>query len=247
MYNVKEDFKKFANSQGIATTTMDDFEKYQISNNTPYILEERQMNVTQMDVFSRMMLDRIIFVTGGVDQRMSDVVQAQLLFLESLDRDKDITFYLNSPGGSVNAGLGMVDTMNFVNPDIATVNIGMCASMGSILLGAGTVGKRSSLGFSKVMIHQVSSGASGTVMDNRISHMEAEKYNYILFKLLSQYSGKKFDDVLEMANRDKWLNSQEALDFGIIDEVLQPKGQPSITDYMKGFDSYYKKIVSNLK
>tara|TARA_B100000767_G_scaffold275455_1_gene312501 strand:- start:3581 stop:4315 length:735 start_codon:yes stop_codon:yes gene_type:complete len=242
---MKENFKKFAKDKGITSTEIDDYANHIESSLTPYILEEREMRVTQMDIFSRLMRDRILFLYGEVNDQMSSIVQAQLLFLDNAD-DNDITLKISSPGGSVLSGLGMVDVMNYIKSDVATVNMGMCASMGSILLGAGTKGKRASLPFSKVMVHQVSSGARGTVMDNRISHIESEKYNYILFKLLSQYSGKDFDYVLELANRDKWFNSDEALEFGIIDEVIDT-GQPSISKYLEGFDEYYQGIITDVR
>lgn len=211
---------------------------------TPYILEEREMRATQIDVFSRLMRDRIIWVSGVVDQHMSDIVQAQLLFLDSTEK-KDISLYINSPGGSVLCGLGIVDLMNYIKSDIATINIGMCASMGSVLLSSGTKGKRSSLIYSKVMTHQVSHGTQGNVQDTRINQMEAEKYNYILFKMLAKNCGKTFDEVLEFSRRDRWYNSDEALKFGLIDEVigLDEKGSNSITSMLDGFDKYYKKEV----
>jgi ATP-dependent Clp protease protease subunit len=209
---------------------------------TPYILEEREMRVTQMDVFSRLLRDRIIWVSGGVNQHMSDIVQAQLLFLDSVEK-KDISLYINSPGGSVLCGLGIVDLMNYIKSDVATINIGMCASMASILLSSGTKGKRSSLVYSKVMIHQVSSGSSGHIEDNRISQMEAEKYNYILFKMLSKNTGRTFDEVLEGARRDHWLNSDEALKFGLIDEVIGLDKTTSISESLDGFEEYYTREV----
>jgi ATP-dependent Clp protease protease subunit len=235
------EFKKFSLSEGISSSNL---ERYQnlIENRTPYILEEREMRVTQMDVFSRLMKDRIIFLTGVVDSNMCDIVQAQLLFLDSMDNN-DITLYINTPGGSVLHGLGIVDVMNYIKSDIATTNVGMAASMGSVLLSSGQKGKRSSLNFSRVMIHQVSSGASGNVQDIRISQMESEKYNYILFKILAENSGKDFQEVLEAARRDKWLNSKEALDFGFIDEIILPEGKISISNLMVGFEDYYDKEV----
>lgn len=238
---MKDEFKKFARDHKVTSTMVDDYSKYIESSLTPYILEEREMRVTQMDVFSRLMRDRILFLYGPVNDQMASIVQAQLMFLDNIG-DGDIKFNLSSPGGSVLSGLSIVDMMNYVKSDIMTVNVGMSASMGSIILGAGTPGKRASLPFSRVMIHQVSSGTQGTVMDNRINHKESEKYNYILFKLLSQYTGKDFDYVLEMANRDKWFNSDEAIEFGIIDEVID-NGQPSVSSYLEGFDDYYTKIM----
>jgi ATP-dependent Clp protease protease subunit len=238
-----KDFKKYALSEGISSMNLHYFEKGLVENSmTPYILEEREMRVTQMDIFSRLMRDRILWVAGVVNTQMSTVVQAQLMYLDSVET-KDITMHVDSPGGSVLAGLGMVDVMRYINSDVATINTGMAASMGSILLSSGTKGKRSSLNFSKVMIHQVSSGASGHVEDNRISQMESEKYNYILFKMLSENSGRPFDEVLESARRDKWLNSQEALDFGFIDEVIITDKAKSISTYLEGFDDYYTKEI----
>ena len=237
-----KDFKKFALSEGISSLTMHHYEENLKNSLTPYILEEREMRVTQMDVFSRLLRDRIIWVSGVVNQHMCDVTQAQLMFLDSTE-NKDITMHINSPGGSVLHGLGMVDVMRYIKSDVATINTGMAASMGSILLSSGTKGKRSSLNFSKVMIHQVSSGAQGHVEDNRISQMESEKYNYILFKMLAENSGKSFEEVLESARRDKWLNSQEALEFGFIDEIITSEKGSSIVQLMDGFDEYYTKEI----
>jgi ATP-dependent Clp protease protease subunit len=211
---------------------------------TPYILEEREMRVTQMDVFSRLMRDRIIWVSGVVNQHMSDIVQAQLLFLDSVEK-KDITLYINSPGGSVLCGLGIVDLMNYIKSDVATVNIGMCASMGSVLLSSGEKGKRSSLVYSKVMTHMVSSQFGGNLQDTTISHLESHKYNFILFKLLAKNCGKTFDEMLESSRRDKWFNSQEALDFGLIDEVIGVDKFEGIDKQLEGFDAYYEKEVLN--
>jgi ATP-dependent Clp protease protease subunit len=236
--NQGKDFKKFALSQGISSTSLDAFE----NSMTPYILEEREMRVTQMDIFSRLMRDRILWVSGPVNQQMSDIVQAQLLYLDSVEK-RDITLYINSPGGSVLCGLGIVDLMNYISSDVVTVNIGMCASMASILLSSGCKGKRSSLVYSKVMIHQVSSGSSGHIEDNRISQMEAEKYNYILFKILAQNTGKSFDDVLEGARRDHWLNSDESLKFGLIDEIIGLDKTPSISQHLEGFEDYYNREI----
>ena len=238
-----KDFKKYALSEGISSLNLDYFEKGLVENSmTPYILEEREMRVTQMDIFSRLMRDRILWVAGVVNTQMSTVVQAQLMYLDSVEK-KDIKMHIDSPGGSVLAGLGMVDVMRYINSDVETINTGMAASMGSILLSSGTKGKRASLNFSKVMIHQVSSGASGHVEDNRISQMESEKYNYILFKMLAENSGRDFDYVLESARRDNWLNSQEALDFGFIDEIIITDKSTPITTYLDGFEDYYTKEV----
>ena len=189
---------------------------------TPYILEERQMNVTIMDVFSRLMMERIIWVAGGVDDHMSTICQAQLMFLDSTEK-KDITMHIDSPGGSVKSGLSMVDVMDYIRCDIRTVNTGMAASMGSVLLGAGTKGKRSSLRFSKTMLHQSSGGAGGNIQDARINFIEWEKTNKILFELLGGYCGKSAEEVTQDATRDFWLSAEEAVAYGIIDEVVLPK------------------------
>jgi len=239
--NYTKEFQKFATKHiGLNESLVDNF----TAGLTPYILEEREMRATQIDVFSRLMRDRIIWVSGAVDQHMSDIVQAQLLFLDSTEK-KDISLYINSPGGSVLCGLGIVDLMNYIKSDIATINIGMCASMGSVLLSSGTKGKRSSLIYSKVMTHQVSHGTQGNVQDTRINQLEAEKYNYILFKMLAKNCGKTFDEMIAISERDKWYNSDEALKFGLIDEVigLDDKGTNSITSMLDGFDKYYKKYV----
>jgi ATP-dependent Clp protease protease subunit len=237
-----KDFKKFALSEGISSMNLHYYEDQIESSMTPYILEEREMRVTQMDIFSRLMRDRILWVAGVVNQNMSTVVQAQLMYLDSVEK-RDIKMHIDSPGGSVLAGLSMVDVMRYINSDVETINTGMAASMGSILLSSGTKGKRSSLNFSKVMIHQVSSGAQGHVADNRISQMESEKYNYILFKMLAENSGRDFQYVLDAARRDKWLNSKEALDFGFIDEIIVSDKTSSITTLMDGFEEYYNREV----
>jgi len=191
---------------------------------TPYILEERELRVTQMDIFSRLMMERIIWLAGPVNDRMSTVVQAQLMFLDNLEK-KDITLHVDSPGGSVKSGLSIVDVMDYVSSDIVTINTGMAASMGSILLGAGTKGKRSSLRFSKVMLHQVSSGAQGTLADIEISLNEAKKYNTTLFGLLGEYTGKDPEQVKKDADRDLWLTAEQALEYGLIDDIIINKNK----------------------
>jgi ATP-dependent Clp protease protease subunit len=239
--NYGKEFRSFAKSEGISSLSLDQFE----AGLTPYVLEERELRATQIDIFSRLLRDRILWVSGAVDQHMSDIVQAQLLFLDSVEK-KDITLYINSPGGSVMCGLGIVDLMNYVSSDIVTTNIGMCASMGSVLLSSGTKGKRSSLIHSKVMTHQVSHGSQGNVQDTRINQLEAEKYNYILFKMIADNCGKTFDEVLDFSRRDRWYNSDEALKFGLVDEVIGTNKDKSITQYLDGFDEYYKKEVIKL-
>lgn len=224
--NFGKEFKDYSTKHlGINANLFDNYAGLQINNSmTPYILEEREMRVTQMDIWSRLMKDRILWVSGVVDQRMSDLVQAQLLFLDSLEK-RDITMYINSPGGSVLAGLSMVDVMEYINSDVATCNIGLCASMGSVLLAAGTKGKRSSLRFSRTMIHQSSGGAGGNIQDAEISFQEWQKYNTLLFNLLGEYTGKNGEQVKADATRDKWFGAQEAFEYGLIDEVIKTKKQ----------------------
>jgi len=218
-----QDFKKYAMSDhNISSLNMDYYEKQIKGSLTPYILEEREMRVTQMDIFSRLMRERLLWVAGPVNDRMSTVVQAQLMYLDSAD-NMDITMHIDSPGGSVKSGLSMVDVMDYIKCDIRTVNTGMAASMGSVLLGAGTKGKRSSLRFSKTMLHQSSGGAGGNIQDARINFAEWEKTNKILFELLGGFCGKTPEQVTEDASRDFWLTAQEAVDYGIIDEVVMKK------------------------
>ena len=207
---------------GKPSSHLDYFSKQIESSMTPYILEEREMRVTQMDIFSRLMRDRLLWVAGPVDDNMSTIVQAQLMFLDSTDK-ADITMHIDSPGGSVKSGLSMVDVMEYISCDIRTVNTGMAASMGSVLLGAGTKGKRSSLRFSKTMLHQTSGGAGGNIQDARINMIEWEKVNNILFDLLGSYCNKPAKQVMEDASRDLWLSAEEALEYGIIDEIVKTK------------------------
>lgn len=238
-----KDFKKFALSRGISSMNLHYYEQQIEASRTPYILEEREMRMTQMDVFSRLLMDRQLFITGVVDQTMADITQAQLLFLESLDKKSDITMMISSPGGSVLSGLSIIDTMNYITPDVATINLGLAASMGSCLLSSGAKGKRSSLISSRVMLHHVSSGTQGVIDDQRVSIMESEKYNYLLFKILSNNCGKTFEEVHDDSMRDRWFNSKEALDYGLIDEIIGLEKSPSIDDLMEGFDKYYDKYV----
>ena len=217
------EFKNFAvKHMGIATTTLEDYMKAEHASMTPYILEEREMRVTQMDIFSRLMKDRIIWIGHEVNDHMSQIVQAQLMFLDNLSQD-DITMHIDTPGGSVKSGLSMYDVMNYIHSDIITINTGMAASMGSILLGAGTKGKRYSLKHSRVMLHQLSSGTSGNIQDTRIQFEESEKYNKILFDILGNACDKKPSVVLKDAERDKWLNAEEAKAYGIIDDIIIKK------------------------
>lgn len=240
--DIKKEFNSFAKSKGVSSQINDLYQK-QVQGLTPYILEERELRATQIDVFSRLLMDRIIWLSGPVTQQMSDIVQAQLLFLDSVDPKRDITLYVNSPGGSVMCGLGIVDVMNYISADIATINIGMAASMGSVILSSGTKGKRSSLIYSKVMTHQVSHGTEGVIEDTRINQLEAEKYNYILFKLLAKNCGKTFEEMLESSRRDKWFNSQEALEFGLIDDIIGVNKMDGIDKQLEGFEDYYQREV----
>ena len=219
--NITKEFSLYSKDFRVPTTTLDSYLEVQNSM-TPYILEERELRVTQMDIFSRLMMDRIIWVAGVVNDQMSTIVQAQLMFLDSLDKKKDITLHIDSPGGNVKSGLSMVDVMQYISPDINTINTGMAASMGSILLGAGTKGKRSSLRFSKTMLHQSSGGAQGNIQDARITMIEWEKTNKILFELLGEFCGKDPQQIINDTTNDKWLDAKEALEYGIIDEVINP-------------------------
>jgi len=220
-----KEFKKFATKdQGISSLYYDQIVSSMTPVGlTPNIIEERQMNVASMDVFSRLMADRIIWVAGPVDDRMAIIVQAQLMFLSQVDAKRAITMHIDSPGGSVKAGLGMVDVMEYIPNDIETINTGMAASMGSVLLGAGTKGMRSSLKHSRTMLHQSSGGAGGNIQDARITFDEWEKVNTELFKLLGSYCDKDPKKVMKDASRDLWLSADEALKYGIIDEVIKPK------------------------
>jgi len=218
-----KDFKKFALSDHNVSSLNLHYYGKQIENSmTPYILEEREMRATQIDIFSRLMRDRILWVAGVVDDNMSTVVQAQLMYLDSVD-NSDITMHIDSPGGSVKSGLSMVDVMDYIKCDIRTINTGFAASMGSVLLGAGTKGKRSSLRFSRTMLHQSSGGFRGNIQDAEIDMVEWKKINQTLFDLLGSYCGKTAKQVMKDASRDLWLSSSEALAYGIIDEIVTTK------------------------
>ncbi|MFN4854274.1 MAG: ATP-dependent Clp endopeptidase proteolytic subunit ClpP [Bacteroidota bacterium] len=219
--DTNNDFRKFAvHSRGISGNTFDSYHRHQVTSLTPYILEERQLNVSQMDVFSRLMMDRIIFLGTGIDDQVANIVQAQLLFLQSTDPRKDIQIYLNSPGGSVYAGLGIYDTMHYIEPDVATICTGMAASMGAVLMCAGAKGKRSALKHARVMIHQPLGGAQGQASDIEITAREIQKLKKELYEIISQHSGKPFDKVWADSDRDYWMTAEEARDYGMIDEVL---------------------------
>lgn len=219
--NYNEEFRKYAMSDhSISSSNMDYYQKQIEASMTPYILEERELRVTQMDIFSRLMRDRVLWVAGPVNDQMSTVVQAQLMFLDTTS-DDDITMHIDSPGGSVKSGLSMVDVMEYIKCDIRTVNTGMAASMGSVLLGAGTKGKRASLRHSRTMLHQSSGGFSGNIQDAEIDWQEWQKINQELFVLLGEYCDKTAEQVKNDATRDLWLTADEALDYGIIDDVIR--------------------------
>lgn len=239
--DIRKDFTKYAISSGVSSLKVDNYFSSIENTLTPYILEERELRATQIDVFSRLMRDRIIWVSGVVNDNMSTVVQAQLMYLDSVQK-LDITMHVDSPGGSVKSGLSMIDVMNYVNSDIQTINTGMAASMGSVILSSGTKGKRSSLLHSKVMTHMVSSQYGGNIQDTSISHLESHKYNYILFNILAKNCGKTFEEMIESSRRDRWFDSKEALDFGLIDEVI---GLDKDNNMMDGFENYYKNEVLN--
>lgn len=220
MFN-PEDFRKYATKEkGISSLTLDRFESTYANYISPTIIEERQMNVASMDVFSRLMMDRIIFLGVPINDYVANIIQAQLLFLESVDAEKDIQIYLNSPGGGVYAGLGIYDTMQYINPDVATICTGMAASMGAVLLCAGAEGKRTALKHSRVMIHQPLGGAQGQASDIEITAREIQKLKNELYQIISDHSGKSFDDVWKDGDRDYWMTSTEAKAYGMIDEVL---------------------------
>jgi ATP-dependent Clp protease protease subunit len=218
-----KEFKKYATKHaGIQSMYVD---QYVDASLTPYIIEERQMNVAQMDVFSRLMMDRIIFLGTGINDQVANIVQAQLLFLESADAKKDIQIYINSPGGSVYAGLGIYDTMPVVNPDVATICTGMAASMGAVLMCAGTAGKRSALKHSRIMIHQPMGGAQGQASDMEITLQEILKLKKELYSIIAHHSGQPFDKVEADSDRDYWMTSEEAKAYGMVDEILLGKNQ----------------------
>ncbi|HHB52742.1 MAG TPA: ATP-dependent Clp endopeptidase proteolytic subunit ClpP [Saprospiraceae bacterium] len=212
-----KEFKKFATKHhGISSMHYDKL----VSSVTPYIIEERQLNVAQMDVFSRLMMDRIIFLGTAIDDQVANIIQAQLLFLSSVDSSKDISIYMNTPGGSVYAGLGIYDTMQFIQPDVATICTGMAASMGAVLMVAGTKGKRSALPHSRIMIHQPMGGAQGQASDIEITAREILKLKKELYEIIAKHSGQKFKKVEADSDRDYWMKAAEAKEYGMIDEIL---------------------------
>jgi ATP-dependent Clp protease protease subunit len=188
---------------------------------TPNILEERQLNISQMDVFSRLMMDRIIFLGTAIDDHIANIIQAQLLFLQSADAKRDIQIYINSPGGSVYAGFGIYDTMQFISPDVATICTGMAASMASVLLCAGAKGKRAALPHSRVMLHQPSGGAQGTASDIEIAALQVSKIKKELYEIIAKHSGQDYETVYRVSDRDHWMIAAEAKEFGMVDEILE--------------------------
>ncbi|MBO4397736.1 MAG: ATP-dependent Clp endopeptidase proteolytic subunit ClpP [Bacteroidaceae bacterium] len=219
-----EDFRKYATKHiGVNSQVLDDVIKAQAGYLNPYILEERQLNVTQLDVFSRLMMDRIIFLGTEINDYTANVLQAQMLYLDSVDNGKDISIYINSPGGSVYAGLGIYDTMQFISSDVQTICTGMAASMAAVLLVAGKEGKRSALPHSRIMIHQPMGGAQGQASDIEITAREIQKLKKELYTIIADHSHQSFDKVWADSDRDYWMTSEEAKEYGMIDQVLTRK------------------------
>ena len=218
------DFRKFATGHlGLNGQVLDDYVSLQNQYLNPYILEERQLNVTQMDVFSRLMMDRIIFLGTAIDDYTANTLQAQLLYLDSVDPGKDINVYLNSPGGSVSAGLGIYDTMQFITSDVATICTGMAASMAAVLLVSGKEGKRSALPHSRVMIHQPLGGVQGQASDIEIEAREIQKLKKELYQIIADHSHTPYDKVWADSDRNYWMTAEEAREYGMIDQVLSRK------------------------
>lgn len=219
--NTGKEFEKYAvKHKKISSNTLHGYINHNITNLTPNIIEERPMNVAVMDVYSRLMMDRIIFLGYPVNDEVANIITAQLLFLESTDRTKDIQLYINSPGGAVYAGLGLYDTMQFVTPDIATICTGMAASMAAVLMAAGAAGKRSALKHARIMMHQPSGGAAGQASDVAITVNEVRKVKNELYEILSLHTGQPIDKVTKDSNRDYWMTATEAKTYGLVDEVL---------------------------
>ena len=216
-----KEFDKFAvKGRGISSMTLSRYQSTVDGYINPTITEERKLNVAQMDVFSRLMMDRILFLGVPIDDDVANIIQAQLLFLASQDSSADITLYLNTPGGQVHSGLGIYDTMQLVQPDVATVCTGMAASMGAVLLCAGQAGKRSALPHSRVLIHQPLGGAQGQATEILIAAREIEKTRTELFNIIAQHTGKPYEKVAKDGERDYWMTAQEALEYGMVDEIL---------------------------
>lgn len=222
----QNEFRKFAiKHQGISSNTFDAYSNHINTTMptalTPYILEERPMHAQAIDVFSRLMMDRIIFLGEPINDYVANIVTAQLLFLESADRNRDIQMYLNSPGGSVYAGLGIYDTMQIINPDIATICTGMAASMGAVLMCAGTPGKRTALQHARIMLHQPSSAIGGQATDIAITVKEIQRVKNNLYSIIADHSGQTIEKVAKDCERDYWMIADEAKEYGIVDEVLK--------------------------
>jgi ATP-dependent Clp protease protease subunit len=216
-----DEFSKYAvRHRGINRLTLEKYKSSSANYISPTIIEERQLNIATMDVFSRLMMDRIIFLGVPIDDYVANIIQAQLLFLESVDSKRDIQIYLNTPGGSVYAGLGIYDTMQYINPEVATICTGMAASMGAILLCAGTKGKRTALPHSRILIHQPMGNAEGQASDIEISAREIQKLKKELYVIISLHSGQAYKKIMKDADRDYWMTSEEARTYGMIDEVL---------------------------
>ena len=220
---MSHEFEKFASSNGISPITLNRYGTTVNSYINPSIIEERRLNVASMDVFSRLLMDRIIFLGVPIDDDVANIIQAQLLFLASNDPKADISMYINTPGGSVSAGLGIYDTMQLISPDVATICTGMAASMGSVLLCAGAKGKRSALPHSRVMIHQPLGGISGQASDILIEAKEIERCRTELFGIISEHSGQSVEKIAIDADRNYWMTSQEAVEYGMIDKILTKK------------------------
>ena len=219
--NPANEFEKYAvKHRGISSNTLNDYNKYVVTNLTPNIIEERPMNVAVMDVYSRLMMDRIIFLGYPINDEVANIVTAQLLFLDSTDRHRDIQMYINCPGGSVYSGLGVYDTMQYVTPDVSTICIGMAASMGQVLMCAGTKGKRTALKHSRIMMHQPSAGAGGQASDIEITVNEVKKVKKELYDIIAFHTGQPIEKVAIDCDRDYWMTSTEAKEYGLIDEVL---------------------------
>ncbi|MEA3504026.1 MAG: ATP-dependent Clp endopeptidase proteolytic subunit ClpP [Bacteroidota bacterium] len=219
-----DEFKKFATQHvGISSLNLNRYNSISGNYISPTIIEERQLNVAQMDVFSRLMMDRIIFLGVPIDDNVANIIQAQLLFLESVDAEKDVTIYLNTPGGSVYAGLGIYDTMQYIAPDVNTICTGIAASMGSVILTAGQAGKRSALPHSRVLIHQPMGGAQGQASDIEITAREIQKLKKELYDIISKHSGQDYEKIWKDSDRDYWMTAMEAKEYGMIDEVLMRK------------------------
>lgn len=224
--NSGNEFKKYATKHlGINSMHLDKYASLHNSYISPTIIEERQLNVAQMDVFSRLMMDRIIFMGVPINDDVSNIIEAQLLFLESSDPSKDIQIYMNSPGGAVHSGLGIYDTMQYITPDVATICTGMAASMGAVLLAAGQKGKRSALPHSRVMIHQPMGGAEGAAADIEITAREILKLKKELYNLLAKHTGQTYKKIEKDSDRDYWMTAEEAQKYGMVDEVLERKSE----------------------